>query len=83
MADSHAWRVSTPRDPERRSGTVSIEMLNAQYVCDELLKPDVLVGYRPKAGVRFSPHFYNTDEELTKAIETVDEILGIQKVLVR
>jgi len=40
----------------------------------------VLVDYRPKAGVRFSPHFYNTDEELTKAIEAVEEILSEMKV---
>jgi kynureninase len=80
MADRHGWRVNTPRDPERRGGTVSIDMPNAQQVCAELLKRDVLVDYRPLAGVRFSPHFYNTDDELTKAIETVEEILSEMKV---
>ncbi len=80
MADQRGWRVNTPRDPERRGGTVSIDMPNAQQVCAELLKRDVLVDYRPKAGVRFSPHFYNSDEELTKAIETVEEILSEMKV---
>jgi kynureninase len=80
MADRHGWRVNTPRDPERRGGTVSIDMPNAQQVCAELLKRDVLVDYRPKAGVRFSPHFYNSDEELVKAIEAVEEILSEMKV---
>jgi kynureninase len=80
MADRHGWRVNSPRDAERRGGTVSIDMPNAQQVCAELLKRDVLVDYRPKAGVRFSPHFYNSDEELTKAIETVEEILSEMKV---
>ena len=80
MADRHGWRVNTPRDAERRGGTVSIDMPNAQQVCAELLKRDVLVDYRPKAGVRFSPHFYNSDEELTKAVETVEEILSEMKV---
>ena len=80
LADQHGWRVNTPRDPERRGGTVSIDMPNASQVCAELLKRDVLVDYRPKAGVRFSPHFYNTDEELTKAIEAVEEILSEMKV---
>ena len=65
MADRHGWRVNTPRDPERRGGTVSIDMPNAQQVCRELLNRDILVDYRPKCGVRFSPHFYNTDEELS------------------
>ncbi len=80
MADRRGWRVNTPRDPERRGGTVSIDMPNAQQVCAELLKRDVLVDYRPKAGVRFSPHFYNSDEELTKAVEAVEEILSEMKV---
>jgi selenocysteine lyase/cysteine desulfurase len=39
------------------------------------LKRDILVDWRPKAGVRMSPHFYNGDEELERAIESVDEIL--------
>jgi len=26
LADQHGWRVNTPRDPERRGGTVSIDM---------------------------------------------------------
>jgi kynureninase len=80
MADRYGWRVNTPRDAERRGGTVSIDMPNAQQVCAELLKRDVLVDYRPKAGVRFSPHFYNSDEELTKAVGTVEEILSEMKV---
>jgi kynureninase len=80
MADRNGWRVNTPRDAERRGGTISIDMPNAQQVCAELLKCDVLVDYRPKAGVRFSPHFYNSDEELAKAIETIEDILSEMKV---
>jgi kynureninase len=79
LADRRGWRVNSPRDAARRGGTVSIDMPNAQQVCEELLKRDVLVDYRPKAGVRFSPHFYNSDEELVQAIEAVDEILHYMK----
>ena len=80
LADRHGWRVNTPRDPECRGGTVSIDMPNAQEVCAELLRRDILVDYRPKCGVRFSPHFYNTDEELAVAVNAVDEILSGMKV---
>ncbi len=80
LADRHGWRVNTPRDPECRGGTVSIDVPNAQEVCAELLKRDILVDYRPKCGVRFSPHFYNTDEELAVAVNAVDEILSGMKV---
>jgi kynureninase len=51
-------------------------MPHAKEVCAELLKRDVVVDWRPQAGVRFSPHFYNTDEELAQALKTVDEILA-------
>jgi kynureninase len=80
LADQHGWRVNSPRDPEKRGGTVSIEMPEAYEVCRELLKRDILVDYRPKAGVRFSPHFYNTDEEIEIAIAAVEEILKERRV---
>jgi kynureninase len=75
LAEQHGWRINTPRSPEQRGGTVSIDMPDSQEVCQELLKRDILVDWRPKAGVRMSPHFYNGDEELERAIESVDEIL--------
>ncbi|HEY1730851.1 MAG TPA: aminotransferase class V-fold PLP-dependent enzyme [Terriglobales bacterium] len=80
LAAQHGWRVNTPQSPEQRAGTVSIDMPNASQVCTELLKRDILVDYRPKAGVRFSPHFYNTDEEITSAIKAVEEILSGMRV---
>lgn len=83
LADRHGWRVNTPRDPERRGGTVSIDMPDAQETCRELLKREILVDWRPKAGVRMSPHFYNTDEEIDSAINTVEEILKERAVAMR
>jgi hypothetical protein len=46
---------------------VSIDLPHSQQVCGELLERDALVDCRPKCGVRFSPPFYNTNEELAKA----------------
>jgi kynureninase len=83
LAEQHGWRVNTPRDPEKRGGTVSIDMPNSQEVCGELLKRDILVDWRPKAGVRFSPHFYNSDEELDTAIAAVEEILHSRAAVAR
>jgi len=76
LADARGWPVNTPRDPDRRGGTVSIDMPNAQDVCARLLERDVLVDFRPKAGVRLSPHFYTKDDELDIAIAAIDEIVG-------
>jgi kynureninase len=83
LANKHGWRVNTPRDAEQRGGTVSIDMPDAQEVCRELIKREILVDYRPKAGVRMSPHFYNTDQELEIGINAVEEILKERTVTVR
>jgi kynureninase len=74
-AKSHGWRVNTPENPDERAGTVSIDCPHAYEVCRELLEREILVDFRPKAGVRFSPHFYNRIEECDFAIEQVDDIL--------
>lgn len=83
LADRHGWRVNTPRDPEKRGGTVSVDMPNSYDVCRELLKRDILVDWRPQAGVRFSPHFYTRDEELDSALSAGEEILRERPVTAR
>jgi kynureninase len=74
-AQSHGWRVNTPENSAERAGTVSIDCPHAYEVCRELLAREILVDYRPKAGVRISPHFYNREEECDFALEQIDEIL--------
>jgi kynureninase len=80
LADRHGWTVHTPRDPEQRGGTVSVDMPQSEHVCRELLKRDILVDWRPKAGVRMSPHFYTRDEELDAAIAAIEEIVSRRTV---
>jgi kynureninase len=58
-------------------------MPDAQEVRTELLKREIMVDWRPKAGVRMSPHFYNTDQELETAITAVEEILKERTVAAR
>ena len=75
-AEARGWRVNTPRDAAERGGTVSIDCPHAPEVTRELLARDILVDYRPKAGIRFSPHFYNRDEEIDSALTQIEEILA-------
>jgi kynureninase len=82
LADDRGWRVNTPRDPERRGGTISIDMPNSQQVCRELLNRDVIVDWRPKAGVRMSPHYYTSDEEIEFAMGLCDAIVDEMKTTV-
>ncbi len=75
-AQARGWPVNTPMDPAERAGTVSIDCPHAREVTHELIARDVLVDFRPKAGIRLSPHFYNTDEEIDTALAQIQEILA-------
>lgn len=74
--DREGWPVRTPRSPESRGGTVSIDPPNAYEISRELLSRDVIIDYRPGAGIRLAPHFYTRDQEVSGAL---DEIVRIQK----
>ena len=72
---ARGWRVHTPMDPAERAGTVSLDCPHAREVTRELLARDILVDYRPQAGIRLSPHFYNQDDEIDFALAQIEEIL--------
>ena len=74
-AAGRGWRVNTPDSPMERAGTVSVDCPHAAEVCRELLAREILVDYRPKAGVRISPHFYNTLDECDFALAQIEDIL--------
>ena len=75
LADARGFELRTPRESDRRGGSVSVLMPHAKEVAYELNAEDIVCDFRPGAGVRFSPHFYTTDDELEIAFATVDEIL--------
>jgi kynureninase len=75
-ARARGWHVNTPENPAERGGTVSINCPHAAQVCSELIRREVLVDYRPEAGIRFSPHFYNCEEECDFGLAQMDEILA-------
>ncbi|RMG50680.1 MAG: aminotransferase class V-fold PLP-dependent enzyme [Acidobacteria bacterium] len=75
LAEERGYRVNAPRDPHARGGTVAIDVPHARAVAAELNRRDVLVDYRPGAGIRLAPHFYTKDEELELAIREIGAIL--------
>lgn len=76
LADERGYPVSTPRDPARRGGTVAFDVPHAYEVSQYLLARDVLVDFRPGAGIRVAPHFYTRDDELETVVGTIDEALA-------
>jgi len=74
-AKLRGWRVNTAENPEERAGTISVECPHAMEVSRELLARDILIDYRPQAGIRISPHFYNREAECDFALSQMEEIL--------
>ncbi len=75
LADERGYPVRTPLDPARRGGTVAFDVPHAFEVSQYLLSRDVLVDFRPHAGIRVAPHFYTSDDELAAAVAMMDEAL--------
>ena len=75
-AEDAGFQVRTPRDPRHRGGTVSVWHPEAESLCEELLARDILCDFRPGAGIRLSPHFYNTEEECDHAIRALADLAG-------
>ncbi len=75
-AEEAGFEVRTPRDPKHRGGTVSIWHQNAEHLCHELIAREIVCDFRPRAGIRLSPHFYNTEAELDHAVATLKTLAG-------
>ena len=75
LAEARGFTVRAPRDPARRGGTVAFDVPHAQEVSRDLLSRDIIVDYRPNAGIRIAPHFYTSDDELSAAVEAIAESL--------
>ena len=78
LADARGYTVHAPRDPARRGGTVAFDVPHGYAVAQYLLSRDILVDYRPGAGIRVAPHFYTSDEELEAAVAAIDEALATE-----
>lgn len=74
LAEEAGFTVTSPRDTNQRGGTVTVAHPNAGAITSELLNREFIVDYRPGAGIRISPHFYTTDEELELVIRELKTI---------
>ena len=74
LAQEAGFRVTSPADPARRGGTITIASEHAAAITKELIRREFIVDYRPGAGVRISPHFYTKDEELELVIREMKTI---------
>jgi len=76
LADAAGISVRSPRDPDVRGGTIILDVADGREVTAELGRRQILVDYRPGAGIRIAPHFYTSDDEVE---QTVREIAAITR----
>ncbi len=77
FADEAGFPVASCRDPLTRGGVVVIDVPNGKEVTRELARREVLVDYRPNAGIRIAPHFYTSDNELDRAMAEIQSAANL------
>jgi kynureninase len=75
LVDKHGFTSAASRDPQRLAGTVAISVPDALQVARTLKAREFIVDYRPPVGVRLSPHFYNTVEEIDRVVDEIASIV--------
>jgi kynureninase len=75
LADEAGLNVHSVRDPEMRGGVVILEVPNGKDVTRKLAQREILVDYRPRAGIRIAPHFYTADEELDHTVTQISAVV--------
>jgi kynureninase len=75
FASEQGWTINTPLEKDRRGGSVMIGVDDAKAMAERLAERRVFVDWRPGAGLRMSPHFFNTDEELEEALNILAALI--------
>jgi kynureninase len=75
LLDEAGFDVTSPRDPARRGGTVTVRTPGFEGVQKELAVREILCDFRPETGLRLGPHYFTTDDELERAVDEIAEIV--------
>lgn len=75
FASERGWTINTPREKDRRGGSVMIGVNDAKTMAERLAERKVFVDWRPGAGLRVSPHFFNTDDEVEEALNILAALI--------
>lgn len=75
LVDDAGFELMSPREPERRGGSVAFRVPDFKAVHAELARREIICDSRPDVGLRFGPHFFTTDDEIRFAVEQVVDML--------
>jgi kynureninase len=79
LVDEYGFTSAAARDPHRLAGTVAVDVPDALLVSRTLKARDFIVDYRPPIGIRISPHFYNTLDEVDRIMAEVASIVAAKE----
>ncbi|MEO6204947.1 MAG: aminotransferase class V-fold PLP-dependent enzyme [Mycobacteriales bacterium] len=68
--------VRSPHNPAQRGGHVTLDPGNAAQVTDALIERGFIVDHRPGVGIRLSPHFYNSADEVMACLDALTELVA-------
>ena len=74
LVEERGFTVNTPQKDDERGGTVCFDFPGAEAVSNILSAKKFFHDYRPKCGLRVSPHYYTTDAELERFIAELDAV---------
>jgi selenocysteine lyase/cysteine desulfurase len=75
--DALGFELLTPREKQARVGIVTFHVpeRDNQHLYQDLMADHVVCAYRG-GGIRFSPHFYNTPEQIKEAFSKLNKLLS-------
>jgi cysteine desulfurase / selenocysteine lyase len=74
-AEKQGYAVLTPKAREERGGNITLSgPFNPETVRDSLRNKGIMVNARG-GGIRVSPHFYNTEEELLQFFSAIEGVI--------
>jgi kynureninase len=74
LVEERGFTVNTPREDEARGGTICFDFPGADAVSRALCEKRFFHDYRPRCGLRVSPHFYTTDDEMHRFLDELDRL---------
>jgi kynureninase len=72
--EARGFTVNTPKSDSERGGTICFDFQGADAISKALCERKFFHDYRPKCGIRVSPHFYTTDAELDSFLTALDAL---------
>jgi kynureninase len=75
LLDDAGFEISSPREASRRGGTVIVRTPDDPAVHRELGERGIICDFRPDAGIRLGPHFFNSEDELRHTVGQLVDIV--------